>query len=883
MPGAAHKEKTSFNWDTDYDEQYMWSDDEDEDVIYQKSLGATAVEALGVPPTIELDHVWQEKPELTIDEILDDFGKQHGISSESSDIFHRQDAERAQVRELEMLLDTIPEAARENLSIQEFIRSISYNPEQTELAIGLLKSGYSPESIIKSTNVVFDGMKRINEKAHDPEASRGLLLQLLRCDGIKLDQPHSDLVDIIIEDPAKHAAMIAKIDAVWRGSSESGVPNDVKSETLLGSFNSYARSNGYSEIETYDDYHQKKIDALKVAFEIADKEVVDACALMATDGEQMVVRNFVDGLAREVMDGKRGLSAEEVKEVAREFIAVFTDAPEEIKTALVSAGSYFQIENPSDFIIFRRSIEAASEHVDALREIFEEEVDGVERAIIEALHGSIESQRRANEREGEYLISEDPAYSLRCAVDLYVKEPRFSKDIYRSIAQMGGLGAQQALERLQDPNLSSLLDDEAMRPELDPALRFLAYKDVDIGAAIDAFREIDCHLPGILEIIVATQPRVDDLKGPYYEGIRKFMSRKDKNGTPFDSPNAIRSFIEMQERLSSPEAEAKMSWFMSGSVPVALFDTVLEARNLIGKDADSLSPDEVYKQYCESRELIERISHQTLREYVGGNLKLNNRRAAKQLYEQSAVEDAIRLAQSDAERRKDSFRLFLNLSPEALIQAAFKGGEIKSILDTDVETEAAQTRGARYILHRSEIEMMAGVRSFGEEQHPIYASVGYVDRGVPAGAEGYGEIMITLNPFENDLAARTTFTPEDSFHGTERLTLEDAQALRVLKNGAGLDHTRTSDYIEAQIRGGVKIDAIESVYVKDTVTYERLKKYLPPELAAKVNLRVFGYDATKETELLGSYANGRNKTMRPGDEEMFADAPAVDDRELVAV
>jgi len=102
----------------------------------------------------------------------------------------------------------------------------------------------------------------------------------------------------------------------------------------------------------------------------------------------------------------------------------------------------------------------------------------------------------------------------------------------------------------------------------------------------------------------------------------------------------------------------------------------------------------------------------------------------------------------------------------------------------------------------------------------------------------------------------------DSFRSIDRLTEEDAAALRIIKSGAGMNHFRATDYVEAQIAGGVRLDDIEEIFVPENLV-EEVKQTLPPELTSKIRVtqstktdlltRDLQYDYTPERNLVEQY------------------------------
>ena len=177
----------------------------------------------------------------------------------------------------------------------------------------------------------------------------------------------------------------------------------------------------------------------------------------------------------------------------------------------------------------------------------------------------------------------------------------------------------------------------------------------------------------------------------------------------------------------------------------------------------------------------------------------------------------------------------INISSEALAGVIDSGGTINSFFDRNIDLDRSD-RGD-YDLVRSGVEVSLGLRSMDDETpHPIYGSCMFVDQEVPVGAVGYGDILLTFKETP-ELTSRTTYTPEDSFHGAQRLTTEDAKVLRLAKDAKDIGHSRTRDYVEAQIQGGVSLSDVDAIYVNSQEQKQFIAAKLPPEYVDRIMLR----------------------------------------------
>ena len=339
----------------------------------------------------------------------------------------------------------------------------------------------------------------------------------------------------------------------------------------------------------------------------------------------------------------------------------------------------------------------------------------------------------------------------------------------------------------------------------------------------------------------------EDYKGQINEHFSdlylRYINRTDKDGNRFDSARSIYSAIH-DSYLNrggwddlTPEA---LEWFESSNrLPMFAYSSVAKMRQeSLGRGVED-NPDSVYDFIYSDPEMVQELSSVNREGYI--------RRLAARDYEpmtfpgapvgRRPTDEALyselgERVERDAERRSGDFRTFINLSEETLKSVAASDMQLRSMLDASVELD----RGSHYDSDRSGVEIALGIRSLdSDDPHPIYGSAGFVDQGYPAGAWGYGEVMLVFN--DEDMNSRSTYTAEDSFHGANRLTREDAMRVRAAKDICGLGHTATFDYVEAQVRGSVDITKVEMICVEDSSKAHSLRQFLPSELHGKITVR----------------------------------------------
>lgn len=327
-------------------------------------------------------------------------------------------------------------------------------------------------------------------------------------------------------------------------------------------------------------------------------------------------------------------------------------------------------------------------------------------------------------------------------------------------------------------------------------------------------------------------------KVQFYNLAERFLSRLDKDGHPYDSPSTIRHAMQY------PGTGRNIDWFaQDASLPLAALPAISNFRAEAIAFGAPDTPRGVYDYLYRDLANIERMSERHLRSEV------------RKLVGHDAVGRTIDRARHLAERLKGDARICVNMHPETLGMIAQGDGKIKSLFDLDGERVYISPIGKRtashsgYNLKRSGVEIALGIRSLDEhEEHATYGSMVFITGGIPAGANGYGDIMLSFR-IDDDLSARTSYTPEDSFHGANRLTQRDAMALRLLKNACGIGTERTNDYVESQTVGGISLDRLDKIYVKSKDDIPLIPQSLR-HLAMVAPRRDDLYDNSKEVEIL---------------------------------
>lgn len=708
------------------------------------------------------------------------------------------------------------------------------------------------------------------------EQDKGPLAALQACRGLKLEQADSELETELTHNPADWQPVVDKIVTAWPKLHEKGFPDDLSSELLLKSFNRYSIANDVSRGRRNDET-TGQFAARDIEYTLEAMDIVGTQGIAVTEKFRPANNDgFISDIAYQLKcnaDVDKGAIATSIEALATTADRLAVENPD-----LLAIAQKLDVQSPEDGFILAQTLTGVNERYDQLQDVL------VHGQLGDPIMGVITNVRAKIALAGSRGIAPE-AVDMFAGVDaglaLHQRVPGYHPNVIESVVNsVDDKWTEFAIGRLETPAVVAMLDDERGSDEVHRAANSIMHsQELDIDALVQATHDSHTELHGMMGLLAVAQPKKTETKDVYYALVHDHINSVDKNGTPYNSPDALaRAAWLMSE--STEEGVTAITWFTQGEpLPFAAFDTVIALREQAVVRGIEDTPQAIYEAYSHDAEFIAEMSNKHVMDYLTDNLAMTGQRSpAHQVLDQARLPELVQFARKEAHARHESFRIFLNLDADALLSAARDGGAIKSIMDTDVVNyDEMQNRGAKYVFHRSDVEVMMGNRSVSEADHPIYGSCGYVDQGVPKGAYGYGEIMLTFRPDESGLADRTTYTPEDSFHGTYRLSEEDARALRIIKTGASAVsddrvHGLTSEYVEAQIKGGVNLAQVEHIYVEDEDAAEHLRGSLPAGIAQKVVARTSTrpFDRTSEKAAIQPFMKSKGGERMMYTEETVA-------------
>ncbi len=741
-----------------------------------------------------------------------------------------------------------------NQRADRFERTPGPDAAMVQFAETLLESGVSAENIARNgadgyelyQSIAYNDDPMISDDAKARALDR--VVSLYQCEGLTFGAADIDR-QVLYSDNPQAENTIKNITDYWHAVVTTGYDDasdkNIASHYMSGMLNLKNMINDWVPDET-ERYGQ-----------IAARFAAAAAIVEKTQGATLT-------LSKEVSDGTR-LTGDQV---LYGLVDVYQASPDEAITQMDQIPDCLQEMRslPEAFQDeVRRAGQSALDTIPHLKaEIansamlvpFADKIQELSQDHKYLLHDISRSVRTA--QEGDDALPRDEVNArVESAFAIHAQEPRWSADTIRGmLTELRSTAKQDAAT---DPEIIAFLGRN--QREANEVLSCVGVGQIDsekAKKAIRLFENIKQPFDNITkEILLAGDGLSEQDSVEYYTLLEEYIGKTDKNGIPYNTPRGVRGAVKEFRRR--PEMKA---WFLRGNVPMALAPTLSMWRQTMLDRGVEDTPDAMYDYYRQSDELIKYQSAMNLRKcategVVASYLKVDDDRIDELLY----------AAHKEARQRKDDFRLFINIDPEPLKKVVESGGVVKSIMDADVVDRnkiggAFGARNASYIYHRADIEAVMGIRSHGENTNPVYASCGYVDHGTPGGAVGYGEIMLSFKPDAGNLRERTTYTPMDSFRSIDRLTEEDAAALRIIKSGAGMNHFRTTDYVEAQIAGGVRLNDIEEIFVPENLV-EEVAQTLPPELASKIRVtqstktdlltRDLQYDYTAERNLVEQY------------------------------
>lgn len=748
--------------------------------------------------------------------------------------------------------DTAEISEEKQGQVRDFLMELSHDKMGLEKTMELANQGVALEDIATNGRVFIDNMTRLDGLGKSGEAARTMALDLAKCRGFKLIQDDSLLFEKLTEDPESCRDRVELIVGRWSEVVESGCPPEIASLDIMNGFNKYAYVNRLSFNEPLrDELYGRSQRALEAAIVVGDLGY-QAKSRKTSGRNDGFIGEVANRMINEHFDEAK---KRDIRQKLTSYIDAYDFASNEAPMVAEIARSinYLSGEYIDDLGDIGLSMMAVAKREDKLKSL-SQDTDHFRINTATSLRSIYDSLQQAR-REGRDMEAETVGGSIDVAHQLHLTEPRYSPDVTRYILGSSNEDAIFRSERLLRTDVRQLIDSERGLNEIENSLYVIGNKSCDIDGLMTAYNQTRTPLRGLLKEMAIAQPYEASLMGSkanetYYQILPEEMNKVDKNGTPYSSPDSVAQIARYLGKDGSDKARQMVEWYRRDTLPLSAFDVVHKMRERIVASGAEDSPTAIYDYYCNNSELIADMSAENLIGYTNGELEMSAGHGANWKLEIWAkgrdVSGIIEAARQSAIERQDSFRLFINMRPDALV-ASVGSGTIKSIMDTDIiDYDKMQDRGANYVFHRSAVEVMMGNRSVGSKEHPIYGSCGFVDRGIPTGAIGYGEVMLSIRSDTANITNKVTFTPEDSFHGTYRLTMEDAATLRVIKNAADLDHANTANYIEAQIQGGVNLSLVETIYVQTEEVAKSLRENLPAELASKVQLRQSEYDNTIE-------------------------------------
>ncbi len=622
------------------------------------------------------------------------------------------------------------------------------------------------------------------------------------------------MINAIVSSPQTYEAFIDGVDQNVDAVAESGFPVRITADRVYDRFSNYFINRGVDDDRAYIESelaYQKHVGGVLQPLESVNPNLA----------RKLVGRGEADRIP-----------AEEIAAIGESVKGVVDDHPhltDRLEERL------FGVSEPSEVRIVLEATRATASMDDIFTLLKERKMSGYDddnfrREFIQQATNLSETptaetiQKRAN--------------SIRQAKGLLLDARVSSYQELFSAVNLRGEAAPVLLEQLESQQVQAGLDDPKMNKAINGAVSVLGQyaEKVSIAESMNVVSSVEDYETRWLKDMIYDEGRLrgeagftnaslDTYRGVFVEA----MARKDKDGNYYDGSESIyQAVTETFYRQYPGDSlnEADLEWYRGSELPIAGYTAIAEWRSAAVEAGVADTPRAVSEWIYKDPEQVAKISTLNTENYL-----------SRHVYHEdpTQVGGAIESAKSELESRRDVFRVTINISSEALAGVIDSGGMINSFFDRNIDLDRSD-RGD-YDLVRSGVEVALGLRSMDDETpHPIYGSCMFVDQEVPVGAVGYGDILLTFKE-SPELASRTTYTPEDSFHGAQRLTAEDAKVLRLAKDAKGIGHSRTRDYVEAQIQGGVSLSEVDAIYVNSQEQKEFIAAKLPQEYIDRIVLR----------------------------------------------
>ncbi len=724
-----------------------------------------------------------------------------------------------------------------------------------EAITDLIGRGASVEGLLHvfGGQTVFDKFQ-VSELGEQLELAKDLIATLASYPELTFDsQGTGRVVEELTSNPAEYQAAVATIETGLREALASGYPADLASEAVAELFSVYFINSGKSYGNGSESWGQMRANYLNSRFEAMKLLGPTTQELLRlTKGREPDRDDFASRLSRELYRGDTAQVADlrtSIIEVTGNLRTLAEDQPE-VYAALLKSHAMMATGDLQEINAYTGMAQKLAERGELMAML--PPGDSTASALEGVVNRVAARMDPATKTFPEGLFS-----SLDQLQRVLQSDTRFKGITLEQyfVGQTNAEVSEQFADLLLSSTVQELMGDEQMAVEVNLALSTMRVElgRYDFPRAAETCRAINQPLPGLLGELIRAQADLGKA-GPavqkFYEIAPRILSRLDKDGNPYDSAESLRQALKPLNTRYNEGYEDQLDWYLGDELPVAAIDSVLYFREQAAAAGIVDSPRSIYEWVHNDPEKISELSHRYLVGYLTKALPYGRGKTPETL-DQDTAERLIKVVGEEIGSMENDFRLFLNVSPQALGSIVAGGGAIKSMLDAGV-TVAERT--TYYRQRRSGVEIALGIRSMEEtEDHPIYGSCGYIGDGVPSGAVSYGDIMLSFG-LTPDRAAHTSFTPEDSFHGAYRLTAHDAQVLRAIKSGRGDGHLTTHDYVEFQYRGVLDLNDVEQMYAPNEELAAQLRDVLPPDLQGKITVRASEgtYAATRERALYQS-------------------------------
>lgn len=648
----------------------------------------------------------------------------------------------------------------------------------------------------------------------------------------------------VIENLQYYQKAVDEIALRFDPAIEAGYPPEAASRIIKDffdtekSFSVVAQMDAGEIDERFARVMRSNLNAMRV---IGDREE-QINTLTGLDGQRLT-----DTLARaidddsDILDGK--VYQESLDQTIQRLEELKSEFPDEF-TALVEAPS---------FRVFARSPNTLQGFVELARKLAPDSDFFQEKLGLDStqMYSKLLSWRVENGQYDEELYKRIDI--LKQKVEKYPElDPVKLAELYiggrlsdERIAIIEGLLDNDSLEEaLQDPFLRSSINDAL--------IKFTHISsEVDVTKDIILARNYADGDESYLADVLDADSRVGDMRPIFHEIAPDALSARDKDGNKINWPSELAETIARHKHDRT--FLESLDWYKADGLPYAAFDTVVSFRER-GRAAGVVdSPRAIYEWIFSDPERVEEMSAEHLQQYFEKNINVYDDNDEQIQLTSEEIAELIESARELVGEMGDDARIFVNMGLETIQAVDVGGGTLRSTLDSDGDKKEYSQP---YFKNRSGVEVALGIRALDEgSHHPIYGSIVFVGDAIPEGATGYGEIALSFK-MSADLDESTTYTPEDSFHGPNRLTKQDAQIARVVKTALGKGSIRTSDYVEAQITKDLSFDDVEAVYVINQEQYDalpetlRVKAVIRP-VAAVTEPSVYG--ARRERRMLRQY------------------------------